>query len=321
MRIHETPERLRPPAINYPSHHTGPNIEEAFTAYAMKHAKEIDTPWIFLPVHWQNLYFHNERRSKTRDFYYDPEAQELVNNLDPKETYFTISQADEGTYETLPDNVKVFSAGGCGHYAIPLLTSPLPPIECKRDILASFVGVKECGGPVETGKKAQHSSWDENGRGAQVRRAVFEALQGKPGFHLEDTKGKHNDPNYINHYRDIMCRSVFALCPRGYGRTSFRLYEAIQLGAIPIYIGAPPIYVRDSFPCWLPFRDALAWEEFSIRYSYDELGIIKNHWGEHTFKARQIAAMQKRLREVYEQYFNLDVAPKRIAELVERVSR
>ena len=30
--------------------------------------------------------------------------------------------------------------------------------------------------------------------------------------------------------------SLFSLCPRGYGPTSFRLYESIQLGSIPVYI-------------------------------------------------------------------------------------
>jgi len=30
--------------------------------------------------------------------------------------------------------------------------------------------------------------------------------------------------------------SKFALCPRGYGKTSFRIQEALQYGAIPVYI-------------------------------------------------------------------------------------
>lgn len=317
MRIIDTPERLRPPAIAYPSHHTGPNIEEAFTRYAVAHADEIDTPWIYLPIHWQNLYFHNERRSRTRDFYADPEAQEFVNKLDPDETYFTLSQADEGTYEVLPKNVKVFSAGGAGDYAIPLLTSPLPlpdPMP-KRDILASFVGVEDAGGPQDwPGGKAPHSSWNPNGAGAMVRRQMFRALEGLPGFHLEDSRGKHNSPNYIGHYVDVMCRSVFALCPRGYGRTSFRLYEAMQCGAIPVYI-------NDTRP-WLPFRDELEWSEFSSCVSMqDGIGFQAL---ERVFRSTEdgvIAHMQNRLSEVRKAYFNLDVAPMRIARLVERVSR
>jgi hypothetical protein len=33
-----------------------------------------------------------------------------------------------------------------------------------------------------------------------------------------------------------MARSIFALCPRGYGKSSFRIMEAIHFGAIPVYI-------------------------------------------------------------------------------------
>ena len=49
---------------------------------------------------------------------------------------------------------------------------------------------------------------------------------------------------------ELMSRSVFALCPRGYGRTSYRMYEALQLGCIPVYIHDEP---------WLPYADELDW--------------------------------------------------------------
>ena|SRR3990167_4640490 len=329
MRIHQTPERLRPAAISYPIHHVGPNIEEAFTLYALDHASEIDTPWIYLPIHWQNLYFRNERHSKTRDFYPDPEAQDVVNNLDPKETYFTLSQADDGTYEKLPPNVKLFSAGGTGDYAIPLLTSPLPHKECKRDILASFAGISECGGPIDwPGGRAEHSSWNPDGRGAQVRRAMFKALAGKPSFELRETRSSMG-PAYHDGYVDLMCRSIFALCPRGYGKTSFRMYEAMQLGAIPVYI-------FDNAAPWLPFSKWIAPE--TIPDFYDSTTFLdwtkfcwlcpasQIHRLEEELKlapsfAVEFSAMQKRVKEVHDAYFNLKVAPKRIAELVERVSR
>ena len=45
-------------------------------------------------------------------------------------------------------------------------------------------------------------------------------------------------------YEDYHIHSVFGLAPRGYGPTSFRLYETMQMDAVPIYIS-------DVF--WLPF--------------------------------------------------------------------
>jgi hypothetical protein len=40
----------------------------------------------------------------------------------------------------------------------------------------------------------------------------------------------------LREYCKILARSKFALCPRGYGPTSFRIMEALQYGAIPVYI-------------------------------------------------------------------------------------
>jgi hypothetical protein len=34
----------------------------------------------------------------------------------------------------------------------------------------------------------------------------------------------------------VMAAAMLQLAPRGSGRTSFRLYEALQLGLIPVYI-------------------------------------------------------------------------------------
>ena len=56
-------------------------------------------------------------------------------------------------------------------------------------------------------------------------------------------------------YAEIMERSVFSLAPRGYGKTSFRLYEAFQMGSIPIYIFDDP---------WIPFTDKIDWQRAAI---------------------------------------------------------
>ena len=60
--------------------------------------------------------------------------------------------------------------------------------------------------------------------------------------------------------------SVFALCPRGYGKTSYRMYEAIQLGIIPVYI------YDDE---WLPYKDFLNWSDFCVMIQVDILLSLK----------------------------------------------
>ena len=52
-----------------------------------------------------------------------------------------------------------------------------------------------------------------------------------------------------------MANSKIALCPRGYGGSSFRFYEAMQLGAIPFLIG--DIDTR-------PFKNYIDWDSCSL---------------------------------------------------------
>ena len=56
---------------------------------------------------------------------------------------------------------------------------------------------------------------------------------------------------YGSDWRDVMARSKFSLCPRGYGRTAFHVYETLQMGLIPIYV-----YVEDDVE-WLPYGNAM----------------------------------------------------------------
>ena len=49
-------------------------------------------------------------------------------------------------------------------------------------------------------------------------------------------------------WRDVMADSLFNLAPRGYGRSSFRLSEIVQLGHVPLH-------VWDDTP-WLPYNRA-----------------------------------------------------------------
>jgi xylogalacturonan beta-1,3-xylosyltransferase len=58
-------------------------------------------------------------------------------------------------------------------------------------------------------------------------------------------------------------RSKFCLAPRGYGRSSFRFFEAMQLDTIPVYLW-------DDIE-WLPYKDVLDYSTFSISISRRDL--------------------------------------------------
>ena len=66
-------------------------------------------------------------------------------------------------------------------------------------------------------------------------------------------------------YHDLMARSVFTLCPAGYGRWSFRFVEALLNGSIPILLS-------DGYV--LPFGDKIDWSKYCyVTEERDLLGL------------------------------------------------
>ena len=83
------------------------------------------------------------------------------------------------------------------------------------------------------------------------RRDVVRTLQEKMG---EEEFVRYRGKDWQNR----LGRSHFALTPRGYGRTSFNVYESIQLGVVPIY-------VWDDVE-WLPYRGSenADWDKYAV---------------------------------------------------------
>ena len=222
----------------YPPYHTGKYLEQYFIDFYVKNKKEFDnTGYEFLPICWTDIYLYKNNLI--------PELQKLLNSLDKTKKYFTVSQHDDAPKENLPPNTIKFSAGGnqpnC--VPIPLICSSIPNIKkVKKDIFCSFVG------------SATHP----------IRMDMLRHLVNKPEYLL---KPKHWSPSIEDKrkdlFLDVTSRSVFSLCPRGYGATSFRLYEAMQLGAIPVYI-----YTNEPY---IPFSNIINWYDICVLIESKEI--------------------------------------------------
>jgi hypothetical protein len=94
-----------------------------------------------------------------------------------------------------------------------------------------------------------------------IRQKMFESLRSMDGFKISKPQ------KYFNQYfyKKNMLNAHFALCPRGYGPATFRLYEAIQMKLIPIYIS-------DVF--WLPFTNDIEWDKMCLLIKEDEIETI-----------------------------------------------
>ena len=261
----------------YPPYHIGKYLEQYFIDFYFKNKKEFDdTGYEFLPICWTDIYLYRNNLI--------PELQKLLNSLDKTKKYFTVSQHDDAPKENLPPNTIKFSAGGnqpnC--VPIPLICSSIPNVkETQKDIFCSFVG------------SATHP----------IRMEMLRQLVNKQEYVL---KPKHWSPSIEDKrkdlFLDVTARSTFSLCPRGYGATSFRLYEAMQLGAIPVYI-----YTNEPY---IPFSFDLNWNDFCVLIDSKSISNIDNIL--KSISNEKINEMRSQINNVYYNNFTLESTCKRI---------
>tara|TARA_B100000963_G_C22615643_1_gene667186 strand:+ start:1418 stop:2317 length:900 start_codon:yes stop_codon:yes gene_type:complete len=287
MIIEKIPGNFQPNYISrYPSYSSGKNMEEIFYEYFLKEHTNIKTDLIYLPIFWTSYYVTNGYGERNEPLY------GWLDKLDKNKKYFTIVQYASGIYikKDIP-NLIIFSAGGGGlnirshcmkeenfynltrhifygntaDYTIPLICLPsFPCLNLERDIFCSFMG------RFDTHK---------------CRFDMRNSLKNNNKFVFYDSVG-------YEQYKKILNQSVFTLAPRGFGYTSFRIYEAILAGSIPIYI-----WENKKI---LPFENILNWEEFSIVINSNELKNLPN-----LLEKCNISKMQEKLKEV-KQYFSFE---------------
>lgn len=176
----------------------------------------------YLPIFWTAYWTNNGYGAKEKS---RNNLQRFIDSLARDKKYFTICQYDDGPMVDFKDmDIVVFGmSGGRIDYPIPLLCQPHGyKFDCKRDIFASFVG----------------------GDTHPIRKELVKQFAGKNDCHVSFKKLP------LKEYCNLMARSVFALCPRGYGKSSFRIAEAIQYGAIPVYVSDEFVlpYNLEAFP-------------------------------------------------------------------------
>ena len=161
--------------------------------------------------------------------------------------YFTIVQHDDGPLLDLPPGTIVFGAS-TGTVPLPLIYEDvserlLKEPRIKKDVLASFVG------------SMTHP----------IRDAMIKAVDGKDGIVCQGKNGwnAHISDDLADVFIKLTLRSKFCLAPRGYGRSSFRFFEAMQLDTIPVYIW-------DDI-CWLPYQDVIDYSTFSVLIHKDDI--------------------------------------------------
>jgi len=264
MLICEVPLKFLPNyKSNYPCYTLGKNMEEICYEYFSLFKDKIVSDYIYLPIFWTSYYVTHDYANNIDELY------DWLSTLDKTKKYFTIVQYASGIYVKNFDlNILVFSAGGGGlniknsstsrevtyyglnrhiffgnkgNYDLPLICLPLfPSINLNKDIFCSFMG-----------------RFDTHKCRIDMKNIL-----------INNVNFKFFDSINFEEYKNIINRSVFTLAPRGYGYTSFRIYEAIAGNSIPIYIWEDKKI--------LPYSDIINWDDIAVIINSNEISELPN---------------------------------------------
>lgn len=263
----------------YPPYHKGEYLEEFFVG-RFKNSDE-NSDYLFIPVHWTAVFNYRAKDGLGPGSANQNLRKKLFNkisNLSTEKKYFTVSTHDDAPQGKFPPDTKHFYAGGnseLGTDPIPLICSEIKfDQDPQKLIFCSFVG-----------SATNH-----------IRNQALQSLHSKDGylinaFHWKPDVSQDQQDLFIN----CTSRSRFTLCPRGYGATSYRLYESMKLGSIPVYI---------SDKHMLPWSDVLDWNTFCVIVkNSNEYDTLDEHLKNLT--ESQVRSMQDKLKEIYHLYFTI----------------
>lgn len=266
----ETPQNL----FIRTNHTYPPNNHQIYEEYFYDyyHNNNITTDREYIPILWTNLYISRNYGNSNMD-----DVQSYLDSLDRNKKYFTVLQYDDGILQNIDDlDIVVFCSGGGGQknvpeknigYPIPLVCQPREHINKNRDrdILCSFIGSNT----------------------HPLRNLMTQKLNSLPGFDIVLSKISYDQ------FIDKMERSIFSLCPRGYGATSFRICESLQQGSIPIYV-----YDKD----WSPWIDEFDFNEIGLKIHESQIDEIPNMINSLT--EEDLNRLRKNGEKIYNEYFD-----------------
>jgi len=294
MRMLDIPRVFLPEmTMIYPPHQgNNPLIEKHCYNFFRKNLEKIDSDYIYLPIQWTSYHLLNGYGSNIHPlitFY-----AEIMDQL-PNEKFFTVVQYDGGTLIEL-NNCRVFAASGSFsspigknsvYEPIPLLCDPHPLIENEN----KQYKVVFCG-------RRTH----------ELREKMFDTLSDVDGYNLYDTSSAAISQEDVDTFRTLLSDSIFGLCPRGYGPASFRFYETIQMGCIPIYIS-------DQF--WLPFADYIDWNKLCLMITPDEIESIPEKV-DQLIQSEEYKNMLEYGQYCYNNYLSWDGAVNTICKIISK---
>lgn len=239
MKVHilRVPSHLQPKSqpFKYPKHNADYGVEQDFHQFLMSHPQLTvehpqDADWHYLPVYWTRWHLLHDYGKSGK-----AELQKAVDQIivDGART-FTICQYDDGPLIDVKGVVQFLASRKAEEgIDIPLLAAShkRPFFVPRKTYQASFIG-----------RLSTHV----------IRKDMACVLTDHPDIFIFD--GVRSARFFV---RKTLA-SWIALAPRGYGGSSFRFFEAMQLGVVPLLVG--DLDTR-------PFKKFIDWEACSLYVS------------------------------------------------------
>lgn len=237
-------EKFRPKkqGFIYPIHNSDYGVEQDFYKFLQKNRYLITqdpqkADWHYLPIFWTRWHLNHNYGKDGLDELQEEVSKKIIND---KKT-FTICQYDDGPIVNLGKTIQ-FLASRKSEVGIdiPLLcaTHKLPLFSKSKKYIASFIG------RISTHK---------------LRMEMSEVLFKEKNILIK------NGSFSSRYFRNKILSSYISLCPRGYGGSSFRFFESMQLGVAPLLLG--DIDTR-------PFKNFINWN--IISFYTKNAGNLKN---------------------------------------------
>lgn len=261
IRILPLPDALRPHSqqFDFPPGYHDYCVEQDFELWlrGSEHYSENGADWDYLPAYWNRWEFVNRNVR---------EAQGIIDAaMQRPERTFTVGETDPLAHGVKLRGVVLFTGSRKADYGdrvfdIPILTHPhATPTPGPKRWLFSFRG--------------NHTTHP-------LRQEMVAELGHHPDCIVDGTICELGD--YVRLIQD----SYIALAPRGFGMQSYRFYEAMQIGTVPLYL--TDVDAR-------PFRAFINWDSCSILRS----GAAGLHAEFRDLDKRQLTLMGARAQDTY----------------------
>jgi len=288
--------------VSYPPQNKSKNIESKFYKYLLNENNS-SSNLVYIPIQWEKYISENRENLS--------ELSNFIKNLDKSKKYFTICRHTGGPLIDI-DNCIIFSPTGANSIYLTQSQKKKDSVryETPRAENLSYVYIPLLADKYQNiGEKKKIYKGVYLGRNTHpIRIELEKKFRFKRKYKVENLKSmtidsiKENNASYI----DLVSSSYFNFCPRGFGPTSYRIFESIQLNSIPIYIS--DYFIK-------PFGSEIDWDKLCLFVSLEEIDKIPSKIDKILATNRHLEMMEYG-RYCLKEYFNDDYVNKKIISVV-----